>query len=253
MSRNNGPAHVTHDLEWWRARADAQLSPLQNAKDALRQTREELDAAFPAWRESYESDPTDYAHHDARREFFVGLQVILTNAQLTYTFMKEQLCDVEWWDAKAGEYRPVMAEQALREQALMAKFFTVHAIAVTTEETLRALVRAGKPFTCPSTAESASVVGHVLKITELQHLEPLFQILRLVRNTIHNNGVHRPQSGRDETVSYGGRTFEFTVGQQLTWMGEDFLPWLATQLNEAMNEIVRSVQVSGLKASPRLA
>ncbi len=55
------------------------------------------------------------------------------------------------------------------------------------------------------------------------------------------------------TVSYAGRTFEFTVGQQLTWMGEDFLPWLATQLNEAMNEIVRSVQVSGLKASPRLA
>ena len=60
--------------------ADAQLTPLQDAKDELRQTREELDAAFPAWREAYEADPTDYPHHDARREFFVGLQVILANA-----------------------------------------------------------------------------------------------------------------------------------------------------------------------------
>ncbi len=233
--------------------ADAQLTPLQDAKDELRQTREELDAAFPAWQEAYEADPTDYPHHDARREFFVGLQVILANAQFTYTFMKDQLCDEAWWVEKAGEYRPAMVEQALREQALMAKFFTVHAIAVTTEETLRAIVRAGTPFTCPATAEFESVVAHVLKVTALQHLGPLFKLLRLVRNTIHNNGVHRPKSGKPEKVPYAGRTFDFTVGQQLTWMGEDFMSWLPTQLNDAMKQIVRSDQVSGLGACPRLA
>ena len=239
--------------DWWRASADAQLSLLESAKDKLRETRQQLDISFPSWRAAYTTNPTDYRHHDARREFFVGLQMILGNAQLTYTFMRDQLCDEDWWVAKAGKYRSGMVEQSLREQALMVKFFTVHAIAMTTEETLRAIVRAGGPFSCPSTAEFASVVAHVLKVTELQHLDPLFQLIRLVRNTIHNNGVHRPKSGKNETVTYGSRTFQFVAGQELSWMGEEFLSWLPEQLNGAMREIVESAPVSSLAACPRLA
>ena len=89
-------------------------------------------------------------------------------------------------------------------------------------------------------------------MTALQELAPLFELIRLVRNTIHNNGVHRTQSGKDDTVVYAGRKFEFMHGQQLTWMGEDFLSWLPKQLNEAMSRIVQSDPVSGLTACPRL-
>ena len=148
-------------VEWWRGSADAQLTPLQEVKDQLRKTRLELDAAFPEWRAAYDADPAGYARHDARREFFVTLQLTLTNAQLSYTFMKDQLCDTQWWVDRVGEHRPVMVEQALREYALMVKFFTVYATATATEETLRAIVRAGPPFTCPETAAFASVVAHV--------------------------------------------------------------------------------------------
>ena len=77
--------------------------------------------------------------------------------------------------------------------------------------------------------------------------------MRLVRNTIHNNGVHRPKNGHDETVSYAGHTFEFKVGQQLGWMGDDFLTWLPDQLNHAMKQVVSSAGVSGLAVCPRLA
>lgn len=180
------------------------------------------------------------------------MQSVLSNAQLTYTFMKDQLCDVQWWVKKAGEYQPEMAEQSLREQALMAKFFSVHGMAVTTEETLRAIVRAGLPFTCPATGEFASVVAHVLKVTGLQHLDPLFRLLRLVRNTIHNNGIHRPTNGKNEQVVIDGRSFEFRVGEQLTWMGEEFIPWLAIQLDNAMKQMVTSNEVQSLSACPRL-
>ena len=135
----------------------------------------------------------------------------------------------------------------------MVRFFTVHATAVVTEETLRAIVRAGPPFTCPETAEFGSVVAHVLKVTGLEELAPLFGLIRLVRNTLHNNGVHRPKHGQDELVTYSGQTFEFIVGQELTWLEENFLSWLPEQLNGAMSQIVQSDPVSGLTACPRLA
>ena len=146
-------------LAWWRASADAQLTPLQVVKDRLRKTRLELDDAFPSWRAPHDTDPTDFLYHDARREFFVSAQVILGNAQLSYTFIRDQLSDEQWWAVKAGEFGPAMAEEALREHASIVKFYTVHALAVATEEALRAIVRAGQPFTSPPTAEFASVVA----------------------------------------------------------------------------------------------
>ena len=240
-------------LDWWKNRADAQLTPLQDVKESLRGTRQSLDDQHPSWRELYDADPNDYAHHDARREYFVSLQVILGNAQLTYTFMKDQLCDEDWWVEKAGTYRPAMAEQSLREQALMAKWFTVHAMAMTTEETLRAIVRTDGPFTCKPTADLKPLYEHVLKVVDLQDHSPLFDLLRLTRNTIHNNGVHRPRSGKDETVEYDGRSFNFEVGKPLAWLGEDFVPWLASRLHVAMGEVVQSVPVSALDVCPRLA
>jgi hypothetical protein len=240
-------------LEWWRVRADAQLSPLQEVKDALRATRQGLDGQHPTWREPYAADASDYAHHDARREYFVSLQVILGNVQLTYTLMKDQLCDEGWWVSKVGEYKPEMAEQSLREQALMAKWFSLHAMAMVTEETLRAIVRAGDPFTIGPTENLKSTYDHVLKVVSLQELGPLFDLVRLVRNTIHNNGVHRPNNEKDETVEYDGRQFEFKVGETLDWLGEDFIAWLARRLHQAMTEIVASDPVVGLKRCPRLA
>ena len=129
----------------------------------------------------------------------------------------------------------------------MAKWFTVHATAMTTEETIRALVRAGDAFTVSETANFKPTIDHVLKVTDLQRLTPLFDLVRLTRNTIHNNGVHRPASGRDESIAYGGRTFTFTVGEQLTWMGEDFIH------GSQSSSVPRCWRSSRVTSSPRLS
>ena len=242
----------TKDLNWWKARADHWITPLENAKAAARRNRERIDQERSTWKEAYDRAPSRSGDHDARREYFVTLQVILQNAQLSYSFMRDQLTEESWWNEKAGQFLPSMAHQALREHALMVKFFTVHALAAATEETLRAIVRNGGPaFTASPSGPLQAIYKHVLKVTDLQQLEELFEIVRLTRNTIHTNGFFFPNSGKSETHSYAGRTCEFTVGDQLAWLGEDFLVWMSEQMNEAMINIVLAPQVANIGNCPR--
>ena len=66
-----------------------------------------------------------------------------------------------------------------------------------------------------------------LKLTGCKTSEPLFDLIRLIRNTIHTNGIYRPHKSVDKTIVYGGRSFFFEVGKQLTWMGDELPAWLA--------------------------
>jgi hypothetical protein len=45
----------------------------------------------------------------------------------------------------------------------------------------------------------------------LQKYVSLFDILRLLRNTVHNNGLFIPKNGTDVTVHYNGKDYEFKV------------------------------------------
>ena len=40
----------------------------------------------------------------------------------------------------------------------------------------------------------------------------LVRLIALTRNTGHNNGVHDPPNGRNEQVTFQGRTYDFIVG-----------------------------------------
>lgn len=209
-----------------------------------------MSASLPG-RQRYEGS-RDYLAHDARREYFVTLQTILQNEQLGFTFIHDQLADENWWVDKAGEFKEAMALQALREYALMINFFSFHATAVATEETCRAIIRADEQlFRVASTAPFQTIYQRLLKVTDCRSYEPLFDLLRLTRNTIHTNGVHRPSNGSDAVVTYGGRTFDFEVGKALAWMGDDFPEWLAKELSLAMQCVVESEIVGRMAACPR--
>lgn len=240
------------DLAWWRQRTDYWLTPIEKVKEAVLANGKRLDRDYPNWGAKAKETPTDYLKHDARRVYFITLRVILQNAQLSYIFMRDQLSNKNWYMKQTGTFRPESASQALREYALMVKFFTVHAIAMATEETFRAIVRsAPSNFTVDPTKEFQSVYRHMLKILSMRKFEDLFEVLRLVRNTIHTNGVFFPPNRKNVQLSYVKRQFNFEVGKTLDWLGEEFLVWIATQLNDAMSEIVTSPVVASIPYCPR--
>ena len=145
---------ASDELSRWRALADRRITPIENIKEGIRNIREVLDRQFPSWKATYEANPTDYISHDARREYFVSLRTILQNAQLGFVYIRDHLTSKKWWCAQVGEFREIAVLQALREHALMVKFYSFHAIAAATEETCRSIVRADQQKFCIDPAKA---------------------------------------------------------------------------------------------------
>lgn len=218
----------------------------------LKKILEILDRDYPEWKKARETFQNDYLKHDARREIFVSFLEISRNAQLCYFLMETQLCEPTWWKNRYGRFTDTMATDALTAYAVMVNLFTVHGLDSTVEETLRAIVRTKQPpFTMDPRKEFQSLFQHVLSKSGLATLEPLFHILRLTRNSVHNNGVHDPPSGRSESWTYKGKQFDFIVGKEISFINGDFLAWLTTELSDGMMQIVICPAVGVISYCPR--
>ena len=243
---------MSTELLRWRALADRRITPIEKIKTRIRSIREDLDQQFAAWKAAYDANPQDYLAHDARREYFVSLRVILQNAQLGFVYIRDHLTSEDWWRSHVGEFTEAAVLQALREQALMIKFFSFHATMVSTEETCRAVVRAApQAFLVNPGGPFHAISQRLLRAAVCQQYEELFELMRLSRNTIHTNGVYRPQRPQNRTITYGGRTFTFEIGKPLDWMGDDFPEWAAEQMSVAMRCIIRSQVVAAVPRCPR--
>ncbi len=242
-----------NELQGWRTLADGLLTPIENVKVSIKKIREQLDIDFPDWKAAYDREPFNFLAHDSRREFFVTLRIILQNAQLGFMFMRDQLTNEDWWHKQTGKFNKSAATQALQEYALMLKFFSFHGVAVTTEETLRAIVRADAPTfgLDPVRASFQAIYDKLLQATGQVKYRNVLELMRLTRNTIHNNGIYRPQGGMNKTVNYGDKVFLFEINKPLSWLDDTFPAWTADQVSQAMKDIVRSSPVRDISACPR--
>lgn len=65
----------------------------------------------------------------------------------------------------------------------------------------------------------------------------LLHLLRLVRNTVHNNGVYFHPSGADETVEWNGQQFEFRQESLVRFVG-----WrLTIEIADALQKLIASI------------
>lgn len=248
---------IRPDLLPWANAAGKMMDLTHDLVQRFRQHRETLDRSYPSWKQKYDSSPSEYLRHDARREFFVTCQGVLSNANLSYVFMRTSLSNPSWWDQYAGGMKATTAAQTLREFALMVKWVTSHQSSMAVEDTLRAIARAGGPQSfgvlarsVPKTSFKALYHG-ILKTTSLSKLEPLFDVIRATRNTLHTNGVFTPENGRSVAYTYKGRTFSFDVGKELVWLDEEAMVWLVREIEEAMYHIVTAPAVASLPYCPR--
>lgn len=240
------------DLNGWKRKADYWITPIEKVKNAFKTSLQKLDQDYPDWKSKYDSAPAEYLKHDARREFFTTIRIVLQNNQLGYIFIRDQLSNQNWWIHQVGQVKPMAITQAIREQALMLKFFNVHAIAMATESTFRAIVRAEPNiFGVTPMTGIEKLTNDLLTATSLEKYKNFFNILRLVKNTIHNNGVFYIYGGKNVHLSYNGRSFDFEIGKELSWLTEDFLVWMPAQLNDAMFELVTSSKIASIPYCPR--
>ncbi|MFQ5902493.1 MAG: hypothetical protein ACE5JO_02270 [Candidatus Binatia bacterium] len=229
------------------------VNRLDQLKQRVFQLKVAIDQDFPDWPARRSEFPDDFLRHEARREFFVTTVILLENAQLSYMLLRDHLTDDAWWDKRLSDVSEDKRKSVLYEYAVMVKWFLLHGVLMAVEETLRAIQRAAPNvfFVTGRFRSVVKVTAAILNETGLQAYEELFRLTRLTRNTIHTNGVFLPEDQKDQEVQYGGETFSFEYGKVIEWLNDQRAVWLVEQLAEAVHEIVRSAQVSGLAYCPR--
>ena len=97
------------------------------------------------------------------------------------------------------------------------------------------------------TAEFESIYNWLLsneRLNLIRYIE-LLNILRHIRNAIHNNGVYFHKSGIDKPVQYKGIIYKFEIGKRIEFSPDvwTFLCNLLPNILEMIDDIVSSNQI----------
>jgi hypothetical protein len=202
---------------------------------------DELIAIAENLRQSIEADYEGYfqrllpvlgqqVEKDVRLSVFAHLGGLLDSTLLAFTFINRQLLPLDnaWWDnVYKPPFRPFDAyarsvninrlNNAFIKSAFLIELFSE------IESTFRILLRRIDPGVCNGATTSFCSVYRALKKrigSFPADSDELTDLLRLSRNTLHNNGVYFDERGHNRQVSYNSGTYNFVHGKPI-----DFVNW----------------------------
>jgi hypothetical protein len=221
--------------------ADDFLRDLLQTKNSFWESQKRIAAAHPSW-----------DNRDARLTVFIKCFNVLSSAYLGLIYARTDLANEYWWlqniqDQILKSKKDYFTEQYMRS----VRIGFIQCLISALESSFRPIVKVLDPNACrKGTAEFQKIYECLLKQTKLEKWEPLLDLLRIIRNTIHNNGLYLPPSGKDVSVAYKGMTYEFRVGQRPDVTNWPFLVDLANELRSMLMEIVTNVCVVSLTDVP---
>lgn len=188
--------------------------PASQLREATQICWDRVAAEHPDWK----------ARDDARWTCFESLWNITRYAELSLHYLGFHLCGVQYWSDFSGpapslsqiEYEVTAYSQCLKT-AIFHLFFSAM------ENAHRSFLRALDPTVTSGTRTDYKLIYEALLQTWLGAPKSdldLLDLLRLIRNTIHNEGVNRPRRGGTVTVTYKGVEYAFADGTPL-----DFVDW----------------------------
>ncbi len=208
------------------------IETIQKIRDSFSDNKDEIISEFPNWNNI----------KDARITVFSKLINVCNSTQLSFTFMHFHLTKLDWWKQIAKSEIPKNDAQIYaNEFDMFTKIGFVQFSFSSIESAFRLYVKSIDSSACNNgTAEFKSIYSWLLKQTNLQSHENVLDLLRLVRNTIHNNGVYFHKSGQSETVTYRGKDYNFTIGKPVDFMTWDFIFKLISDIENLVIEVVKS-------------
>ena len=187
---------------------------------------------------------------DVRASIF-GKYINLVNAlQISHWYFNNCLTVSAWYDSisleKMDESNKIIY---LREYDSFTKISTVQIMMLGLDSAFRQFVRALDPSACMGgTAEFQGVYQWLFKRLNIdkkwvEHVE----LIRMVRNTVHNNGVYYHRDGKNKEVQYQGNVYKFEIGKHVSFVTWQLLIlWLENNV-EFITEIVESVDLKSIQ------
>lgn len=232
--------HTT--IEMWRAFGNAILSPVERVKDQIRSSIEKIREKWPEWEHG----------NDARWAWFTGAKKLLQTYQLGCVFIRDHLADAQWWKQRALDYDETQIPDHMKEFNVFQTYGLSNGLFTITEESLRLIVRAlDQNAGNQARDDFKNIYEYLLSCLSLNIHKDLFDLHRLIRNTIHTNGVFRPRNGQDQEIVFEGELFRFRDSQKIDFVNIELLLRMTSHYNAALMNIVSSGPVSELRRIER--
>lgn len=218
----------------------AVMKPLEQLIIVLREEQVRITQKHPGWEAT-----------DARLTVFTKYANTLSSVHLGLIFEHEHFSHRQsWMPPRIAAMTPLTGDDSINELVAFDRFLRVGCIQMQVsaiESSFRLYVRALDPAACKSGhSEFEPLYRWLFKRLDLQHYEPLMQLLLSVRNTIHNDGVYFHRLGHNKTLDYKGTTYSFEVGKGVNFVTWPFLLYLAEELIHMIIEVVESKALAAL-------
>jgi len=156
-----------------------------------------------------------------------------------------------WWQTISKEPVPTSDRVVYaKEFQNFAKLGLVQFSFSSIESTFRILLRAIDPGACRGGTDSFKSIYECLLRSNLSSAPvdavELLDLLRHVRNTIHNNGVYFHRDGKNAQVTYKEMTYHFRHGQRVDFVHWDLLLTLTDDVRQLLVQVVSDEAVAGI-------
>ena len=127
------------------------------------------------------------------------------------------------------------------------------------EGQLSARARVGLVFTGRLDETPSALLEDPVRFVELRcvnrdgHHVALLDLWRNVRNTMHNNGLFMPASGKDSSVLFLGNTYDFLVGKPNQFITTEFVVNLLPHMTTIILDVLQSNEVSRIGDIPEIS
>lgn len=226
----------------WNIYGNTMLSPIERVKDEIRGSIQLVREVGPTWEET----------NDARWSWFTGAKKLLQTTQLGGIYIRDSLSDEAWWRKRVQEFSPDEISEYIKEFVVFQTYGLSNALFTVTEESMRLILRSIDPEACnKARGNFKSIYDLLLKRIGGEHHTDLFDFHRLIRNTIHTNGVFRPYNGKGRAIVFDGEEFHFRDGQKVDFVNLALVLRITTRLNKAMYQIVTSEPIVTIETIDR--
>lgn len=214
-----------------------EIERLAHVHDQLLMLRKRVSSRFPEWAES-----------DARLSWFSKTSHVVRSVMLALLFDSEFLATDELWGSLPGFADSPQERASSRGQFdIFVKTGLLGSVLATTESSMRPIVKSVFPGACDNgTAEFKSIYSCLLSRLELQAFEVSLDLARMIRNTLHTNGVFVEKVAKDRSFTYCNVTYEFRNGKPITFATWELILRLVGEVPGLLAAIAESPKVCAI-------
>ncbi|PKO06562.1 MAG: hypothetical protein CVU41_05525 [Chloroflexi bacterium HGW-Chloroflexi-3] len=186
---------------------------------------------------------------DIRYSIFSRFNKFLFATKLSIIFIETDLKNPYWWQNHFSQLQLGEKTSSLQIYEQWVKHHLGMSLFIQTEYFFRTMLRFLDPNVCNnSTSEFINIYECLLSKINLNFPEPnnLLNLLRLIRNTIHNDGLYRNKNFNNESVIYKDKEYNFFQDTLIDFVTWDFLLLLTNDIIELIFEIIINEKIISL-------